>query len=90
MSCEHCEGNWRHLYAAYLWVSRFKYKIKVAPCRFELGATPFLTHVGGHLDQLWNSNKSYLMYGCSMASAALVGATVVGAAAVGPVVFGAA
>ena len=45
-----------------LWVpvSRFKYRIKVAPGRFELGATPCPTHVGGHLDQLWNSNKSCL------------------------------
>ena len=44
----------------YMWVSRFKYMIKVAPGRFELGATPCPTHVGGHLDQLWNSNRSYL------------------------------
>ena len=43
-----------------MWVSRFKYRIKLAPGRFELGATPCPTHVGGHLDQLWNSNKSYL------------------------------
>ena len=43
-----------------MWVSRFKYRIKLAPNRFELGATPCPTHVGGHLDQLWNSNKSYL------------------------------
>ena len=43
-----------------MWVSRFKYRIKVAPSRFELGATPCPTHVGGHLDQLWNSDKSYL------------------------------
>ena len=43
-----------------VWVSRFKYRIKLAPGRFELGATPCPTHVGGHLDQLWDSNKSYL------------------------------
>ena len=28
--------------------------------RFELGAALCPTHVGGHLSQLWDSNKSYL------------------------------
>ena len=43
-----------------MWVSRFKYRIKVARGRFKLVATPCPTHVGGHLDQPWNSEKSYL------------------------------
>ena len=43
-----------------MWVSRFKYRIKVAPVKFESGATSCLAHVGEHLNQFWDSNKSPL------------------------------
>ena len=46
----------------YMWVSRFKYGIKVAPAKFELGVTSNScpAHVEEHLNQLWDSNKSPL------------------------------
>ena len=43
-----------------VWVSRFKYRIKLAPAKFKLGVAPCPAHVGEHLNQLWDSNKSPL------------------------------
>ena len=43
-----------------MWVSRFKYRIKLAPAKFELGFTSCPTYVGEHLNQLWDSNKTPL------------------------------
>ena len=40
----------------HVWVSRFK----VAPAKFELGATSCPARVGEHLNQLFDSNKSPL------------------------------
>lgn len=39
-------------------MSKFKYRIKIAPTKFESGITSCPAHVGGHLNQLWDSNKS--------------------------------
>ena len=42
----------------HLWVGRFKYRIKIAPARFELGFASCPAHVRRHRNQLWSSNSS--------------------------------
>jgi hypothetical protein len=48
-----------------MWVSRFKYKIKVAPAKFELGATSCPAHVGEHLNQFGTLTNHLQAFNCT-------------------------
>ena len=55
------KADWSYVFSHYdMWVSRFKNRINQAQVKFELRAACCSTHVGGHPDQLWDCNKSYL------------------------------